>query len=43
MQDINQLPPEKQLDFWLGEWDVSWQTWKLLWKIRYRRKAGAAS
>ena len=24
MQDINQLPPEKQLDFWLGEWAVSW-------------------
>jgi len=24
MQDINQLSPEKQLDFWLGEWDVSW-------------------
>ena len=24
MHDINQLPPEQQLDFWLGEWDVSW-------------------
>ena len=24
MQGINQLPPEKQFDFWLGEWDVNW-------------------
>ncbi len=24
MIDLMQLPPEKQLDFWLGEWDVSW-------------------
>lgn len=24
MIDLAQLPPEKQLDFWLGEWDVSW-------------------
>ena len=24
MQDINQLPPEKQLDFWLGVWEATW-------------------
>ena len=24
MFDITQLPPEQQLDFWLGDWDVSW-------------------
>ena len=24
MFSLSQLPPEKQLDFWLGEWDVSW-------------------
>ena len=24
MIDLLKLPPEKQLDFWLGEWDVSW-------------------
>jgi len=24
MIDLSQLPPEEQLDFWLGEWDVSW-------------------
>jgi hypothetical protein len=24
MHDINELTPDKQLDFWLGEWDVTW-------------------
>ena len=24
MIDLSKLPPEEQLDFWLGEWDVSW-------------------
>ena len=24
MIDLAQLPPEQQLDFWLGEWDVTW-------------------
>jgi len=24
MIDRSKLPPEKQLDFWLGEWNVSW-------------------
>jgi hypothetical protein len=24
MIDLTRLAPEKQLDFWLGEWDVSW-------------------
>lgn len=24
MLDLTQLPPERQLDFWLGAWDVSW-------------------
>lgn len=24
MSDANQLPPEQHLDFWLGDWDVTW-------------------
>jgi hypothetical protein len=24
MIDLSQLQPEEQLDFWLGDWDVSW-------------------
>lgn len=24
MSDFGSRPPEQQLDFWLGEWDVSW-------------------
>lgn len=24
MIDMSELPPKRQLDFWLGEWDVRW-------------------
>ena len=24
MIDLSQLPPEQQLDFWLGDWHVTW-------------------
>jgi hypothetical protein len=24
VKNIDELPPDKQLDFWLGAWDVSW-------------------
>ncbi len=24
MVDLTALPPERQLDFWLGDWDVAW-------------------